>query len=140
MTDGPEQSAQVPAPTVTLRSLAPEYVSKQHAGYVRHLEDAVKERKNRNIALTGRYGSGKSSVLDQFEREHKSDTLRISINTLGPDDDEDLTNRIQKELVKQLVYRAEPGKLRRSRFVRNKPLTRARAFLVSYASNSLSIS
>lgn len=96
---------------------------------MRHLEDAVKERKNRNIALTGRYGSGKSSVLDQFEREHKSDTLRISINTLGPDDDEDLTNRIQKELVKQLVYRAEPGKLRRSRFVRNRPLTRARAFL-----------
>lgn len=52
-------------------------------------------------------------MLDQFESKHKDQTPRISINTLGPDeDDEDLTNRIQKELVKQLVYRAKPGKLR----------------------------
>jgi len=58
---------------------------------VRHLEDAIKEPKNRNIALTGRYGSGKSSVLDDFEAKHKDKTLRISINTLGPDEgDEDL--------------------------------------------------
>ncbi|WP_434811904.1 hypothetical protein [Microbacterium sp. bgisy189] len=128
-TDVESQPSEQPAPTVVLRSLAPEYEEPHHAGYLRHLEDAMKDPRNRNIALTGRYGSGKSSVLDQFERAHKADTLRISINTLGPDeDDEDLTNRIQKELVKQLVYRAEPGKLRRSRFVRSRPLTRWRAF------------
>ncbi len=96
--------------------------------YVQHLEEAVKDPKNRNIALTGRYGSGKSSVLDEFQKQHKSTTVRISINTLGPDeDDEDLTNRIQKELVKQLIYRAKPGKLRRSRFARSQPLTPWRA-------------
>jgi hypothetical protein len=117
-------------PGVTLRSLAPAYVETQHSGYVRHLENAITDPKNRNIALTGRYGAGKSSVLDKFESEHEDKTLRISINTLGPDEDqEDLTNRIQKELVKQLVYRAKPGKLRRSRFARTAPLTRWRAFL-----------
>ncbi|MGC4944419.1 hypothetical protein [Kribbella sp. DT2] len=121
--DGPDRS-------ITLRSLAPEYVQAQHDAYVRHLEEAIKDPKNKNIALTGRYGSGKSSVLDEFESRHKDKTLRISINTLGPDGgDEDLTNRIQKELVKQLVYRAEPGKLRRSRFARNKPLTKGRALV-----------
>lgn len=115
-------------PTIVLRSLAPAYLPNHHAAYVRHLEDAVSEPRNRNIALTGRYGSGKSSVLDEFERKHAKETLRISINTLGPDEnDEDLTNRIQKELVKQLVYRAEPGKLRRSRFARHVQLTPARA-------------
>ncbi|POH64405.1 hypothetical protein C3B61_13235 [Cryobacterium zongtaii] len=130
MTEDAPQPTEVPAPSVILRTLAPQYEALHHAGYLRHLEDAIKEPRNRNIALTGRYGSGKSSVLDQFELAHKADTLRISINTLGPDeDDEDLTNRIQKELVKQLVYRAEPGKLRRSRFARSKPLTRRRAFL-----------
>lgn len=129
LTEDAPQSTEVPAPSVVLRTLAPQYEAPHHAGYLRHLEDAIKEPKNRNIALTGRYGSGKSSVLDQFELAHKADTLRISINTLGPDeDDEDLTNRIQKELVKQLVYRAEPGKLRRSRFARGRPLTRSRAF------------
>lgn len=117
---------------VTLRSLAPEFAEKQHSVYVRHLEDAVKDKKNRNIALTGRYGAGKSSVLDAFEEKHPESTVRISINTLGPDeDDEDLTNRIQKELVKQLVYRLKPGQIRRSRFARPKPLTKWSAFLQS---------
>jgi hypothetical protein len=113
-----------------LRSLAPEYTPGQHAIYVRHLEKAVLDTRNRNIALTGRYGAGKSSVLDAFHEGHRKDTIRISINTLGPDkDDEDLTNRIQKELVKQLVYRLTPGKIRRSRFARPKPVTKGRAFL-----------
>ncbi|WP_434590742.1 P-loop NTPase fold protein [Brevibacterium sp. 1718] len=117
---------------IELRSLAPEYNEEQHAIYVRHLETAVREPKNRNIALTGRYGSGKSSILDRFienqEKAHQT-TLRISINTLGPDDGEAVTNRIQKELVKQLVYRAEPGKIRYSRFARRKEPTKRQMLL-----------
>lgn len=120
---------QAPDSQIKLRTLAPKYIEGQHNIYVRHLEDAVRETKNRNIALTGRYGAGKSSVLDDFEDKHEEKSLRVSINTLGPDeDDEDLTNRIQKELVKQLVYRLEPGRIRRSRFARPKPLTKRRAF------------
>lgn len=104
-----------------LRTLAPRYIEGQHSSYVRHLEAAVTEPRNKNIALTGRYGSGKSSILDEFlsgQVKERNRTLRISINTLGPDDDEALTNRIQKELVKQLVYRAKPGEIRHSRFAR----------------------
>lgn len=121
-------------PHIKLQSLGPEYTESRHSTYVRHLNEAVQDPKNRNIALTGRYGTGKSSVLDAFEKEHAKDTVRISINTLGPDeDDEDLTNRIQKELLKQLVYRVEPGKIRRSRFARPKHLTGFRAFLQALA-------
>lgn len=121
---------EAPGQPIKLRSLAPEFKGGQHEIYVRHLEEAVLDKRNRNIALTGRYGAGKSSVLDAFEEKHQQSTVRISINTLGPDkDDEDLTNRIQKELVKQLVYRLTPGKIRRSRFARPKPLTKGRAFL-----------
>lgn len=135
--NAPEASARA---QVTLRSLAPLYLDSQHSGYVRHLENAIEDTRNRNIALTGRYGAGKSSVLDQFESKHKDQTLRISINTLGPDeDDEDLTNRIQKELVKQLVYRAKPGKLRRSRFARTIPLTPRRAFLQALGLTSIGL-
>jgi hypothetical protein len=121
---------EAPRQQIKLRSLAPEFENGQHGIYVRHLEEAVLDKRNRNIALTGRYGAGKSSVLDDFQKKHDKDTVRISINTLGPDkDDEDLTNRIQKELVKQLVYRLTPGKIRRSRFARPKPVTKGRAFL-----------
>ena len=121
-------------PHIKLQSLGPEYTESRHSTYVRHLNEAVQDPKNRNIALTGRYGTGKSSVLDAFEKEHAKDTVRISINTLGPDEnDEDLTNRIQKELLKQLVYRVKPGKIRRSRFARPKHLTEFRAFLQALA-------
>ncbi|SLK00856.1 YobI family P-loop NTPase [Arthrobacter sp. P2b] len=127
--EDPEQQAPL-GRRIYLRSLGPEYVKAHHSIYVGHLEDAVQNKKNRNIALTGRYGAGKSSVLDDFEKKHPQSTVRISINTLGPaKDDEDLTNRIQKELVKQLVYRLKPGQIRRSRFARPKPLTQGRAFV-----------
>lgn len=124
---------EAPARDVKLRTLAPEYIGDHHSLYLRHLEQAIEDKKNRNIALTGRYGAGKSSVLDQFERNHQDETVRISINTLGPDEnDEDLTNRIQKELVKQLVYRLEPGQVRRSRFARPKPLAPGYAFVQAF--------
>ncbi len=125
---------------VTLRSLGPEFDEAQHGIYVRHLEEAVLEKKNRNIALTGRYGAGKSSVLDAFEKKYPKSTVRICINTLGPDEhDEDLTNRIQKELVKQLVYRLEPGKIRRSRFARPKPLTKTSAFFQALGASAVGL-
>lgn len=116
--------------SLKLRSLAPEYVEAWHDSYVQHLENGIKDLRNRNIALTGRYGAGKSSVLDEFQRRHKDATIRISINTLGPDvQGEVLTNRIQKEMVKQLVYRAKAGQVRSSRFARTATLTRKSAFL-----------
>ena len=123
-----------------LRSLAPEFKGDHHSLYVRHLAEAVKDKRNRNVALTGRYGAGKSSVLDAFEEAHRAKTVRISINTLGPDDDdEDLTNRIQKELVKQLVYRLEPGQVRRSRFARPKPITKKRAFWQAFGVSAVAL-
>lgn len=107
---------------VSLKSLAAGYEKAQHETYLQRLEQAVKDPKNLNIALTGRYGVGKSSVLEEFEKSHKDEMLRLAISTLGPDPDEkSLTNRIQKELVKQLIYSASPRTLRTSRFKRITP-------------------
>lgn len=142
---------------IELRSLAPEYDEDHHKTYVARLNAAVVDPRNKNIALTGRYGAGKSSILEKFiedqEKPAVSPTsklrrfwrwfqykalrishdsikvMRISINTLGPNEGEDLTNRIQKELVKQLVYRTEPGAVRRSEFARAPELSWWRAAL-----------
>ncbi|MBB2940274.1 hypothetical protein FHX82_007361, partial [Amycolatopsis bartoniae] len=117
-----------------LQSLTSRYVAEQHETYLRHLREVTKDPKNRNIALTGRYGTGKSSVLDQFESENEHTTLRLTISTLGPTSkEESLTNRIQKELVKQLLYRAPPRKMRFSRFNRITPLSRTRAAIEASA-------
>jgi len=119
---------------VSLTSLAPRYDEAQHGSYLGRLESAVQDLKSRNIALSGPYGTGKSSVLDKFEESHKNSTLRLAISTLAPDaEDAGLTNRIQKELVKQLVYGASPRTLRHSRFSRNAPISLARAFGESVA-------
>lgn len=136
---------------VELRSLAPKYEDEHHKTYVSRLSAAVLDPRNKNIALTGRYGAGKSSILDKFiEVQERPETkssagqkkgrkktppkkvLRISINTLGPDEGEELTNRIQKELVKQLVYRAQPGELSTSRFARAPKLKKRRAALDAF--------
>lgn len=117
---------------VSLESLAPRYVEAQHETYLRRLNEAVEDPRNRNIALTGRYGTGKSSILDKFEETHEKETLRLAISTLGPESAGDsTTNRIQKELVKQLIYSASPQTLRRSTFSRWAPLSWQRAAVES---------
>jgi hypothetical protein len=114
---------------VALKSLAPQYDEGQHKTYLDRLEKVVEDPRNRNIALSGRYGTGKSSVLDKFQEKHKDSTLRLAVSTLAPDaEGVTLTNRTQKEVLKQLVYSARPRTLRHSRFSRRGPLSRWRAF------------
>lgn len=121
--DGENRSAVVP-----LRSLAPRFEPGQHSTYLRRLEEAVQNPKNLNIALTGRYGAGKSSVLDEFEAKRKDVTLRLAMSTLAPGDEgSTTTNRIQKELAKQLVYSASQKAGKNSRFSRIAVLPKRRA-------------
>jgi len=132
-TTAPRSAAPIAASkSVVLKSLAPQYDEIQHKTYLNRLEKAVEDPRNRNIALSGRYGTGKSSVLDKFQEERKDSTLRLSVSTLAPDTEGvTLTNRIQKEVLKQLVYSARPRTLRHSRFSRRGPLSWWRAFAES---------
>lgn len=127
------EAPDAPSAPVSLQSLASKYEESQHETYLRRLNEAVADAANRNIALTGRYGSGKSSVLDEFEHTHKK-TRRLAISTLGPDaQGVTTTNRIQKELLKQFVYSASPSTLRHSRFSRATSLPRWRTIWESIA-------
>ncbi|WP_159701423.1 hypothetical protein [Arthrobacter sp. 18067] len=115
--------------------LAPGYDEAQHGAYVRHLKNALEGEDSgriRNIALTGGYGSGKSSILEALDggeparkaswklwekQSPQNRIISLALSTLGdePSNEEtppvSKTNRIQKELVKQLLYREEkvPG-------------------------------
>lgn len=117
-----------------LQSLTPAYEERHHGTYLARLEEAVKDPNNRNIALTGRYGAGKSSVLNEFEAKNRKAVLRLAISTLAPGEQgETTTNRIQKEIVKQLLYGASEKVGRHSRFNKIAVLTRGRAFMQSAA-------
>jgi hypothetical protein len=111
-----------------LESLTPSFDERQHGTYLRRLEQAVADPRNRNIALTGRYGAGKSSVLDEFQVKHADSTLRLAISTLAPGEEgETTTNRIQKEIVKQLLYGANEKVGKNSRFTKIAVLSKRKA-------------
>lgn len=136
-----------------LRSLRPEYREVEHHAYVTHLGNALQtsgEAAPRNIALTGAYGTGKSSVLLEIERIFRKRVTTISFSTLsgreaanarGVDKKgraDSLLNLIQKEIVKQLLYRESPAKMRSSRFARVHRLRRSTVALVSLLAGGIS--
>lgn len=103
----------------SLHPLTSGYQPTQHQMYADHLDAGIANPSVRNIALTGRYGAGKSSVLDETQRRHGRRVLRVSLSNLGVDEgNEGLTNRIEKEFVKQLLHREPPRRVPQSRFRR----------------------
>lgn len=113
---------------VALIPLTPEYEAASHETYVDAIERALNDDSVRNVALTGSYGVGKSSILQEVADRNDDKVVQISLSTLGLSDLEKSdpasgarvtkTNLIQKEIVKQLLYREDPAKMPGSRFRR----------------------
>ncbi|WP_312245145.1 YobI family P-loop NTPase [Stutzerimonas nitrititolerans] len=109
--------------------LTPKYLPREHGGYVAAIEAALEADQIRNIALSGNYGVGKSSILREVAQRQEDRVVELSLSTLAPIEasklDESVpiqattpTNRIQQEIVKQLLYREDPSKTPGSRFRR----------------------
>lgn len=121
-----------------MRALTPRYEPERHERYVAMLETAILDESPsapRNIAVAGSYGTGKSSVLQGLTRSLEAKQARLhpvslSLSSLGaeramsrvsdstPGDVPPVTNLIQKEIVKQLLYRLPPSRTPASRFRR----------------------
>ncbi|RTU59335.1 DNA-binding protein, partial [Pseudomonas aeruginosa] len=109
--------------------LTPEYLEEEHGGYVAAIEAALANDQIRNIALSGNYGVGKSSIMREVARRQGNRIVELSLSTLAPIEPSQLddsvpiqattpTNRIQQEIVKQLLYREYPSRTPGSRFRR----------------------
>ncbi|MCK3831738.1 DNA-binding protein [Pseudomonas fluorescens] len=109
--------------------LTPEYLAEEHGGYVAAIEAALAKDQIRNIALSGNYGVGKSSIMREVARRQNNRIVELSLSTLAPIEASQLdnsvpiqattpTNRIQQEIVKQLLYREYPSRTPGSRFRR----------------------
>ncbi|MFH1818661.1 MAG: DNA-binding protein [Pseudomonadota bacterium] len=109
--------------------LTPKYLPNEHSQYVTAIETALSNDQIHNIALSGNFGVGKSSILREVARRQDGRVVELSLSTLAPIEasklDESVpiqattpTNRIQQEIVKQLLYREDPGKTPASRFRR----------------------
>lgn len=114
----------------TLTPLSSGFQGEEHGAYAGYLSAGLQQPKVFNIALTGGYGSGKSSVIEHIQDSKEFKVLNVAISSLGNDLGEpgsmakganegaDLTNRIEKAIVKQLLYRESPEKLPASDFHR----------------------
>lgn len=100
---------------INMNVLLPKLLDKNDVAYKsveelnRAITLAMKEKRVKNIALTGPYGSGKSSILQTFRRDHEEEKdengnnkykiLNISLATLQSDDN--ISEDIELENVKE---------------------------------------
>ena len=176
--DSTDNSTNTTDPTskaAELKPLYPQYDESSHSPYVKRLEKALQgeDTKIHNIALSGVYGSGKSSILEKVvedlegkrpyttrtislaplaaqlkeQDDKKTDsvsdkddpTLKEAPGALPPKSSKpsSITNLIQKEIIKQLLYGTDPGKIPASHFHRINEIGLGKQLLSSLACGTL---
>lgn len=112
------------------QSLAPRMLTKGDISFnsVEELAYAMSLPVCRNIALTGVFGSGKSSVINTFLASHNApkNTLRISLSNLlpteqvlqKPEEKIKYENEIEYKIFQQIIHKADYRKTTQSRFFR----------------------
>lgn len=127
-----------------LQSLLPMKLNKDDASYqtvkelAEVLDHAIKNKDIRNIALTGPFGSGKSSIIQTLMKEHDEfHYLPISLATLQADEEEkeendkkkdveddkekwteSLNRKVEYSILQQIIYKEKSEKVPNSRFRR----------------------
>lgn len=115
--------------------------------YLKALLWALKNRRKeniKNIALTGSYGSGKSSILKTFQKHYKSKDLKfleISLATFKEEnpkvdengdeierDKDQLLRLIETSILEQIFYHEEDDKVPDSRFKKIKSYSKKQLF------------
>jgi len=135
MSRSPARQAASQPDVPVLRGLGPMYEEDLHGRHAAVLLKVLTDGSEiaaTNVALAGHYGSGKSSVIRGVQDgldKRKINWVNLSLSSLGIDDtkrariQEDgtlppLTNLIQKEILKQLLYRKAPADMPGSRYFR----------------------
>lgn len=95
--------------------------------YVNALDWALSDERIKNIAITGLYGAGKSSIIASYLKKRpyiKKKSLNISLadfsrkeNELDSDGQKQFSEEnIQRSILKQLFYKTKPSKIPLSRY------------------------
>lgn len=83
---------------------------------------ATNNKKIFNIALTGPYGSGESSIIKTFLKKYRRPALHISLAAFVPEGDSEgekvSRQEIERSILQQMLYGADANKLPLSRFKR----------------------
>ena len=125
--------------TDELRDLAPVDDIEDFDTYEKMLNWAFLNKRVKNIALSGPYGSGKSSIIETYLRRHKGvreTTLKVSMATFtcgksaqkdiqnssenpnGKDKNDISEDELETTILKQLFYKVSPKKIPQSSYRR----------------------
>lgn len=91
--------------------------------YLEALDSAIKDEKVYNIAITGKYGAGKTSTITTYESIHNEyKYLNISLASFK-DNGQDNNASIERSILQQLFYSVDSKKIPFSRFKRIKGIS-----------------
>lgn len=97
------------------------------------LSDFLENKENINIALSGKYGAGKTSIINTFLKHDKKKVYRplhISLGMFGinnnkqiPEEDQNIfCQEIEKSIIQQIIYKEKPQDLPDSNIKRIKKM------------------
>jgi hypothetical protein len=102
--------------------LAPTDKADASGVYSSALTEATRNPRVMNIALTGPYGSGKSSIIKSFLKSYKHPALQISLAAFLPETASPSSKvskqEIERSILQQMLYGADAHRLPLSRFKR----------------------
>ena len=103
-------------------NLAPTEKADKAGVYSDAIHFATNDKKVTNIALTGPYGSGKSSIIQSFMVRYRPRALHISLAAFVSEDEalgrKTTRQEIERSILQQMLYGADANKLPLSRFKR----------------------
>lgn len=114
--------------------LAPSRAIENGSDYFEALDFALRNREVKNVALTGTYGSGKSSILKAYQaRRPQYRFLNISLATFddGVTQNEQEREKIEISILQQMFYHVKYQKIPDSRFKRIRRLSLWKQFCFS---------
>lgn len=114
--------------------LTPVDDANEKSNYFSALKFAIDSEQICNIALTGPFGSGKSSIIKTFGKNNQYKFLNISLASFKEEAEDQIANNlIERSILQQMLYGADASKLQYSRFKRitvpQKPLIKSVLFV-----------
>lgn len=114
---------------IKLRSLSPNANLEEEDNYKKYksiLDDALSDDKKNtinNIAIAGKYGSGKSSIIDTYFL-HKDNYLKVSFATFKKNQDKGQDTKISANIINQIIYQIDTKNIPLTRFKIKRPISK----------------
>ena len=108
-----------------LENLTPTDNVQNNGIYECSLKHGIDDKNIKNVALSGSYGSGKSSILKTFEKNYKSEYnfLNISLADFSGSEKNSENLDIERSILQKMFYTVKSEEIPFSRFKRIKDIT-----------------